>query len=189
MKFKIFISIPVILFLLITGQPTVSAAPDVNNIEDAMLNELSLDGVQNYWRELVNEYGGYIPELEKTSFYEFIKSNEEISLKSVLSGFLEYLFHELILNGKLLGSLIMLTLFSIILQTMHNAFEKSAVSKIAYFVVYIVLIFIALNSFYLAVSYAKEAIDTMSSFMIALLPLILGLMGTFGSVIDRKSVV
>ncbi|OZU90000.1 stage III sporulation protein AE [Virgibacillus indicus] len=184
MKFKILILIPVVLILLITGQATVSATPDANNIENAMLNELSLDGVQNYWKELVDEYGGYIPELDKTSLYEFIKSNGELSLKSVFSGFLKFLFHELILNGKLLGSLIMLTLFSIILQTMHNAFEKSAVSKIAYFVVYIVLIFIALNSFYLAVSYTKEAIDTMSSFMIALLPLVLGLMGTFGSVIS-----
>ncbi|PAV29099.1 stage III sporulation protein AE [Virgibacillus profundi] len=170
--------------LLFFGQVTIFAAPSTNDIEDNMLNEISLDGVQNYWNELVNEYGGYLPELEKTSIYEFIKSKGDFSLKKTLVGFLEYLFHELILNGKLLGLLLMLTLFSIVLQTMHNAFEKSAVSKIAYFVVYIVLIFIALNSFYLAVSYAKEAIDTMSSFMIALLPLILGLMATFGNVIS-----
>lgn len=77
----------------------------------------------------------------------------------------------------------MLTLFSVILQTMHSAFERNAVSKIAYFVIYLVLIFIALNSFYVAVSYTQEAIEMMKGFMIALLPLMLGMMASFGNVI------
>ncbi|SFA71727.1 stage III sporulation protein AE [Lentibacillus halodurans] len=177
-----------ILLLLLMGQMTVSAAEEEEelnpeDIEEQILNDVELDGVQSYWSRLVNDYGGYVPELEKTSIYEFIKDNESFSIKNTLSGLVEYLLHELILNGKLLGTLLMLTLFSIILQTMHTAFEKSAISKIAYYVVYIVLIYLALNSFYLAVSYANDAIDTMSSFMIALLPLILGIMATLGNVI------
>ncbi len=95
---------------------------------------------------------------------------------------MDFLFHELIYNGKLLGSLLLLTIFSMILQSMHAAFEKSTVSKIAYFVVFLVLIFIALSSFFTVVTYAKDAIDTMSSFMIGLLPLILGIMVTFGNI-------
>lgn len=174
------------ILLLFFGQPVFAADKQEEtetDIEDSMLEDVSLDGVQAYWDELVDDYGGYLPELEKTSIYEFIKENGSFSLKNSLMGFIKYLFYELLLNGKLLGLLLMLTLFSIILQTMQTAFERSAVSKIAYFVVYIVLIYIALNSFYLAFSYAKDAIDTMSSFMIALLPLVLGLMATFGNVI------
>jgi len=177
-----------ILPLLLMGQATVSAAENQEelnpeDIEDQLLNDISLDGIQSYWQALVNDYGGYIPELEKVSIYEFIKEDGSFSIQNILWGFIEYLFHELILNGKLLGTLLMLTLFSTILQTMHTAFEKSAVSKIAYYVVYIVLIYLVLNSFYLAVSYANDAIDTMSSFMIALLPLVLGIMATLGNVI------
>ncbi|MBR7796750.1 MULTISPECIES: stage III sporulation protein AE [Virgibacillus] len=171
------------LFFFFLGQATISANPNIHDVQDGMLDDISLEGVQKYWGELVQDYGGYLPELEKTSVYEFIKDQGSFSLKNTLIGLVEFLFHELLLNGKLLGSLFMLTLFSIMLQTMHNAFEKSTVSKIAYFVVYIVLIFLALNSFYSAVSYAKDAIDTMSSFMIALLPLVLGLMATFGNVV------
>ncbi|MFD1171594.1 stage III sporulation protein AE [Oceanobacillus picturae] len=175
-----------VFFCLLFGQASVSASPTANveDPSDKVLKEVSLTEVQSYWTDLVSEYGGYLPELEKTSVYEFIKNNGELSIKSAINGLLEFLFHELIVNGKLLGLLIMLILFSVLLQTMHNAFEKSSVSKIAYFVVYIVLIFIALNSFYLAVSYAKEAIDTMSSFMVALLPLMLGLMATFGNIVS-----
>lgn len=172
-----------ILQILLFGQQTVSAEPKSNNVEDKMLNDISLDGMQSFWHTLVDDYGGYLPELEKTSIAEFIKDNGSFSIKNTLWGFVEYFLHELIMNGKLLGLLLMLTLFSMVLQTMHAAFEESTVSKIAYFVVYIVLIFLALNSFYLAVSYAKEAIDTMSSFMIALLPLVLSIMATLGNVI------
>lgn len=176
-----------ILLLFLMGHATVFAEDNQeelrpDDIENQLLNDISLDGIQSYWKTLVNDYGGYVPELEKTSIYEFIKEDGSFSIEDTLWGLVEYLLHELILNGKLLGTLLMLTLFSTILQTMHTAFEKSAVSKIAYFVVYIVLIYLVLNSFYLAVSYANDAIDMMSSFMIALLPLVLGIMATLGNV-------
>ncbi|WP_163969967.1 stage III sporulation protein AE [Oceanobacillus halotolerans] len=172
-----------ILIVVCVGQAPVHASTPSDMVTDDMLDELSLEGIHEHWDQLVNEYGGYLPELEKTSIYEFIKGDGSLSLKQSINGLIQYLFYELILNGKLLGSLLLLTLFSSILQTMHTAFEKSTVSKVAYFIVYIVLIYLALNSFYLAVSYAQDAIDTMSSFMIALLPLVLGLMATFGNVV------
>jgi len=174
-----------LFIILFFGQAVVYADNQVEApVEDLLMEDVSYDGMQKYWNVVVDEYGGYIPELEKNSLYDFIKGNNEFSIKNLLTGGLEYLLHEVILNGKLLGSLLLLTLFSVLLQTMHTAFEKTSVSKIAYFVVYIVLIFIALNSFYLAVSYAKEAISMMSSFMNALIPLVLGLMATFGSAIS-----
>lgn len=172
-----------ILFLLICFGTVEANETDIENIDDMLLEDVSLGGIQQFWDELVTEYSGYLPEIEKISLYEFIKNNDSLSFKGAINGLIKFLFYELILNGKLLGLLLMLTLFSLVLQTMHNAFEQSTVSKIAYFVVYIVLIYIALNSFFLAYSYALQAIDTMSSFMIALIPLILGLMATFGNIV------
>ncbi|SES82892.1 stage III sporulation protein AE [Oceanobacillus limi] len=179
------ISLLVILFFFIV-QADVSAdeLEDGEPIEDQILEEVSFEGMQNHWNTLVNDYGGYLPELQKTNVYEFIKNKDSFSIKNTIKGALEYLFHEILLNGKLLGTLLLLTLFSVFLQTMHGAFDQGAVSKIAYFVVYIVLIFIALNSFYLVVSYTTETIEAMSGFMIALIPLVLGLMATFGNVIS-----
>src|SRR5690625_5290839 len=172
-----------IFFLFPLHMLPVAAESTEQHVEDVMVDHISLTEVESFWDELINDYGGFIPELKKTTLREFLKNNEQFSLKSTIRGLLKYLGYELILNGKLLGSLLMLTIFSVILQTMHTAFEKSVISKIAYFVVYIVLIFIALNSFYLAFSYAKQTIDAMSNFMIALIPLILGLMATFGNLV------
>ncbi|MEI3606784.1 stage III sporulation protein AE [Pseudogracilibacillus sp. SE30717A] len=156
---------------------------DETELDDNLLDTLTIEEVNKFWEQIGSDYGEFIPEINHKSIGELIKDNGTISFKSTFKGILSYLFYEIILNGKLLGTLIILTLFSVILQSMHAAFEKSVVSKIAYFVVYMVLIYITLNSFYLVFTYAKETIDMMSSFMIALLPLMLGLIATFGQVI------
>lgn len=183
MKCSKFIVIIVAIFIFLSLANTVSASTSITDIETDVLDNVSLEKVQQHWSKLIGNYGGYLPDLEKSSLYDFIKNNGSFSVKNTLLGVAEYLFHEIIVNGKLLGMLLMLTLFSVLLQTMHTAFERSMVSKIAYFTVYLVLLYIALNSFYLVFSYTKEAIDAMSTFLMALLPLILGLMATFGSLI------
>src|SRR5699024_11513979 len=119
------------IFLLLIGQP-IEAASTGEESEYSIMEDISLHGIENYWNKLVDEYEGYIPELEKTTIYEFIKNEESFSIKNVLIGFFEYFFHEFILNAKLLGQLMILTLFSVLLQTIHSAFDKSTVSKIAY---------------------------------------------------------
>src|SRR5699024_9739234 len=113
-----------------------------------------------------------------------IKQQGKFSIKSALKGLISYLFHEVIMNGNLLGSLIILTMFSAILQSIHQAFENRTVSQIAYFIVYIVLITVILHSFHLVFTYAKDTIEMMSNFMLALLPLMLGLLASFGQVIS-----
>lgn len=179
----IVVILPLLLFFTDLTTAFAESTETQEEINDILLEDVSLNRIQVYWDELVNDYSGYLPELEKVSLYEFLKNNASLSIKDTVFALINYLFYEIILNGKLLGLLLMLTLFSTILQTMHHAFENSTISKIAYFVVYLVLIYLALNSFFLAYSYAEKAIATMGSFMIALVPLILGLLATFGNII------
>lgn len=47
-----------------------------------------------------------------------------------------------------------------------------------------VLIIIALNSFHVAISYATEAIQTMTSFILALIPLLLALIASSGGLVS-----
>ena len=78
-----------------------------------------------------------------------------LSLKNVLSGLIRYFFDEVLYNGKSLGSIIILTVFSMILQTLQTAFEQNQVSKVAYAIVFMVVIILAVNSFYVAVDLAS----------------------------------
>lgn len=172
----------IIIFVLLpeSGLSSATSSIDEELVNNEMADDLSLHEVNGFWVEIADEYGGFIPELRKGSLIDWIKNNRQISVKELVLGFISYLFSELIVNGKLLGMLMMLTIFSNLLQTMSGAFDKTTVSKVAYFVVYTILIYLAMNSFFAVFSYTRDTIDMMSGFMIALIPLVLGLMATFG---------
>lgn len=166
------------------AQETESDGINPQELVETQIEALNLDEFKKYWEDILQEYGGFLPESQKGSIYDFIKGEKQFSLKEWFSGFLKYLFHEFLVNGKLLGTLIMLTIFSMFLQTLQNSFEKSAVSKVAYSIVFMVLIIIALNSFHIAIEYTNEAIQTMTSFIIALIPLLLALIASSGGIIS-----
>jgi stage III sporulation protein AE len=147
---------------------------------DQQLKTLNLDEIQSYWETVVNQYHGFLPESQHMTFLDFLKSDKQGLFKEWILGGLSYIFHELIVNGKLLGTLILLTVLSMILQSIQNAFEHRTVSKVAYVIVYLVLIILTLNTFRVAIDYTTGAIQTMSHFLLALVPLIFALMATSG---------
>lgn len=179
------------LSIIFISSEIVAAESEMNNeqqmeeppIDKQLLDDISIGEINQFWEQIRLEYGTFLPSSTNKNLKELIKGEEGFSLTAIIKGLLTFLFYEVLENGKLLGTLLMLTIFSSILQSIHNAFEKSTVSKIAYFVVYIVLIYITLNSFYLVFTYAQETVEMMSNFMIALLPLMLGLLASFGQVI------
>ncbi|MBY0122435.1 stage III sporulation protein AE [Bacillus sp. S/N-304-OC-R1] len=177
-------------FLLI---PNVQASPQTKEfnemigpqtIVNSQIDSLNIDELKSFWEKITTEYGGFLPESQKGSLYEFLKGEKKFSFKEWSSGFLKFMFHEFIANGKLLGSLILLTIFSMFLQSLQNSFEKNTVSKAAYAIVFMVLIILALNSFHIAISYTQEAIDTMISFILALIPLLLALIASSGGIVS-----
>lgn len=170
--------------------PTIALAEQIDeqneqtddHLYDRLLEKLAVDELDKHWQTIRYEYSEFLPSTSRKNIVELMKHNDEITIKSTIKGMIRYLFYEIIANGKLLGALMMLTLFSIVLQSIQGAFEKSTVSKIASFVIYIVLISITLNSFHLVFTYAKDTIMQMSHFMIALIPLMLGLIASVGQV-------
>lgn len=171
-----------LIIMIFGSRASVSAESITSEIVEHQISSMQLDEIKDFWESVSNEYGGFLPESQKGTFFEFVKGDKEFSIKAYMMGLLKFMFHEMAVHGKLLGTLILLTVFSMLLQSIQNAFDKSAISKVAYAIIYMVLIILALNSFHVAISYAVEAIDTMLSFMIALIPLLLALMATVGSI-------
>lgn len=186
--------IPIIaLFFFFLSISNVQASQDTNNtsapvspqqLVNSQLKNMDLTDLTKYWEDILNKYGGFLPESQKGSLYDFIKGDKKFSFQEWSQGILKFAFQEFVANGKLLGSLIMLTIFSMFLQTMQNAFEKSTVSKVAYSIVYMVLVILALNSFHIAMNYTNETIGTMISFVLALIPLLLALIAASGGIVS-----
>ncbi len=189
--------LPFLSLLLITGfllfvpgaaaeTTNSNAANDsvIQEMVETQMETLNLDELKGFWENIIHEYGGLLPESQKGSLYDFISGEKELSMKEWLKGMATFAFHELIANGKLLASLVLLTVLSMFLQSLQSAFEGGTISKVAYAVVFMVLIIIALNSFHVAVSYAMDAISVMTSFIIALIPLLLALIAASGGLIS-----
>lgn len=175
----------IIFFWILAFPISVQAAsPQPEEPLQSQLDKLGIDEIKQYWDEILTEYDGYLPESQKGSLIDFVTKEKSFSLNEWIKALLKYLFHEILVNGKLLGTLIMLTVFSMFLQTLQNAFEQGTVSKVAYALIYMVLIIIALNSFRVAIMYTQEAIHNMTSFIMALMPLILALMASSGGLVS-----
>ncbi|CAH0177781.1 Stage III sporulation protein AE [Peribacillus sp. Bi96] len=184
----------VLLFFLHTSIGQAAENPENGEIDQepimqselvqAQIERLGVDELKQYWDDIVTEYGGFLPESQKGSFMDFVSGDKKFSFDQWIKGIIKFIFHELLVNGKLLGSLILLTVFSMFLQTLQNAFEQSSVSKVAYAIVYMVLIILALNSFHVAIEYTKDTIDLMISFLMALIPLLLALIAASGGLVS-----
>ncbi|MFZ3588419.1 stage III sporulation protein AE [Bacillus sp. DJP31] len=184
MNLRILVVLFTFIILLLSPFSVQASASIQDKVIDEQLDRLGIEEIKEFWDAIVEDYGGYLPESQKGSFMDFVKGDKKFSIDQWLNGLLKFLFHELIANGKLLGTLIMLTIFCTILQSLQNAFEESTVSKVAYALIYMVLIIIALNSFRVAITYTEEAIQTMISFIIALVPLLLALIAVSGGVLS-----
>ena len=186
------IPIMILLFFLFTStsvqaneEENIASTPlSPQELVDAQLKNMDLTELKQYWEDVQTKYGGFLPESQKGSLYDFVKGDKTFSFKEWTQGILKFLFHEFVVNGKLLGSLILLTIFSMFLQSMQNAFESSTISKVAYSIVYMVLVILALNSFHVVIEYTNEAIGSMISFVLALIPLLLALIASSGGIIS-----
>ncbi|MDQ0213832.1 stage III sporulation protein AE [Oikeobacillus pervagus] len=181
-----------LLLLLFCIGPEIVQAEEFsakeNNQDDQLveqqLDDLGIEELKGYWEDMIDQYGGYLPEMQKGSFMELMKGEKQFSMEGWVKGIIKFAFQEIVLNGKLLGTIMMLTIFCMFLQSLQNAFEQGTISKIAYAIVFIVLIIMALNSFHSAMEYAEDAIERMIHFILALIPFLLALIATSGGFVS-----
>lgn len=176
-----------LLFLLLLVCTTIYANAALAAPMDAIIveqsDQLPTEEIESYWKQLSSKYGGYFPDNRTPTFQELIvPGGEGFSISHILQAFLKFFFFEVIHNGKLLASIIILTVFSSILQTVQSAFERNTVSKVAYAICYLVIMIIAINSFSVAIGYAKSAIENMIHFMTAMIPLLLTMLASIGNI-------
>nr|WP_152669202.1 stage III sporulation protein AE [Paenibacillus sp. DMB20] len=170
--------------LAVYGTTAVYAESPSDKWVEEQTKELPTEQVEVYWNSLMKEYGGFFPDGRTPSLMDMLlPGGDGLTLKGVLSGIGSYLWHEVLYNGKLLATIVMLSILSLILENFQTAFENSTVSKVAYTICYMVVLVIAVNSFNVAIGYAREAIDRMIEFMMAMLPLLFALLASMGNVV------
>ena len=185
-RITLFLYIALLLIGATAGQAAASSPQGVpagtESTIEAQAAHLPVDKIESYWTELAGQYGGYFPDNRLPSFKELIMPGGSFGMSDLLQGLLKYFFFELLQSGKLLVSIVVLTVFSAVLQTLQGAFERTSISKVAYAICYLVIMIVAINSFNVAIGYARSAIESMIHFMTAMVPLLLSLLVSIGSI-------
>jgi stage III sporulation protein AE len=177
-----------LLVLLLSWSPLhvngaeIPASTPQDAVVKTQLERLDTQEIEAFWQKVLDKYGGYLPESTGKSLFDMVTGEKAFSISGVMEGIGSFLFHELLINGKLLGAILIITVFAMILETLQSAFEKNTVSTVAYAISYLVLIILAVNSFRVAVDFAQDAIHDMVGFILALMPLILALLASTGGV-------
>jgi len=153
-------------------------------LAEEQAGQLDVASIERFWNELKQEYGGYfpdgrMPELSRLMFPD----GQTWSLWDAVGGLLRFFLHEVLYGGKLIVTIVLLAVFTMILETMQSAFERNTVTRVAYAIAYMVLIVLAVNSFRVATEYAGDAIGRMVHFMLAMIPLLLTLIVSTGGMV------
>jgi stage III sporulation protein AE len=153
-------------------------------LTEEQLEAIDTAAIEAYWTGLTREYGGFFPDRKAPGFTDLVMpGGEKLDIRDALTGIVRYLLHEVIYSGRLIGTIVLLTVFCMILETVQSAFERGTVSKAAYAVACMVLLVLAANSFSAAFGYARDAIGGMVQFMMAMVPLLLTLLASMGNVV------
>ncbi|HEY3314768.1 MAG TPA: stage III sporulation protein AE [Bacillota bacterium] len=157
--------------------------PAIERSQEDDLNAVDMAGVQQMLDELNRQLGENAPPLKLDDFIGFFRGQSAgYGFAKLGRGIVNYLFREVLANSRLLGRLVILAVLAALLQNLQSAFERESVGKLAYFVVYLVMVVLAMGGFGVAVTAAKGVIDDLTSFMWALLPVLITLLAGTGAV-------
>lgn len=157
-------------------------AGEKEDITEQLLKQLDVSEMNSFVDKMNQEMGlDVLPRLNGETVTQILHNGMNLNLKSILKSILYLFFQEITTECQLLGKLIFLAVLCALLQNLQSSFEKSTIGPLAYGVCFLFLAVIAIGSFHIAIQAGKSAVENMSDFMTALLPLMLSLLAGVGA--------
>jgi stage III sporulation protein AE len=167
------------------GSPAETAplgAEQRDKILKQQSQSIDIKPVEAFLEDANRTWEGYGPDISLKDFLEIYRGGEDSKYApmAIAKGLMKYLVREVLANTGLLAKILVLAVLSALLQNIQSAFESEGTGKLAHTVVYLVLVGLALTGFGIAVSTAKQVMDTLSGFMLAMLPTLLAVLAGMG---------
>lgn len=159
-------------------------AAQMSNVDETVneqLQSLPTQSLEQFWQRLQQDYGGYLPNGSGQSLIHAVMTSGGFNVNGLVNGLLRYFFAEVFDNAELLGGILLLAVLAAMLESLQSAFERQTVSEVAYAMIFLVLLVMAIGSFTEAVGYARHAIQSMNDFMLATVPLVVALLAASGA--------
>lgn len=170
----------------IEGQAEMDDIKSGSDQTEDLLGELDVSDLESYWSDVRGDYQEYFPQIERFTIKELITNQHQLSVIDWIIAVINIIGHELFLNGKLLGQLILIAIISALIKNIQSSFQSESVTVVANFVLMILLSSLAVQSFTVISELITTTISRMHDFIIALLPLLLSLMAMLGGIISAS---
>jgi stage III sporulation protein AE len=158
-----------------------AASSAVDEAANQQLESLPTQSLEQFWQRLQQDYGGYLPNVSGNSLIHAVMASGGFNVNGLVHGLLSYFLREVFDNAELLGGILLLSVLAAMLESLQSAFERQTVSEVAYAMIFLVLLVMAIGSFTEAVGYARHAIQSMNDFMLATVPLVVALLAASGA--------
>ena len=172
---KKFIKIFILIILFLNTQ--ISYATD----EEILSSQKQALGISDFIEE-ANEYTKN--SLDNVEIGELFSSaiKGEISSKEIGNSIFKLLGKEIKNAAKVLGAVIVIIVIHSILKSISDGLENDSISKITYYVQYIIIVTLIMTNFSEIITMIKTSIQDLVGFSYSLLPLLITLMMTTGSI-------
>lgn len=172
MKIKIIF----LILLIINIIPNRSYGTD--EIINSQLEILDMSSIVSEGKKYTNEV---FPEIDIDHYLaEVLKGN--VNNKSILSGIIKIFGKEVVSSITLLGNILIIIVIHSILKSIGENIGNENVSKIAYYVEYILVITLITANFSQIIDSVRESITHLTGFMNSLLPILLALISATGQI-------
>lgn len=189
MKKILYLIVTVIIILI----PQIVYASDTDNINNTNGSDSKIDtetileeqessfGIRDFLKEAENYAPDFMKELDISNMFDMAITGH-IDNTSILKKILTLLGSQLTDTLKILINILIIVLVHSILKSVTDSLESSNVSKIVYYVQYILIVTIIMANFFDILKSVNETIENLIGFAELLIPLLITLMTYTGSI-------
>lgn len=156
-----------------------SSVPEKNTPD--ISDQVNLTEIKSLLDQIDQDVQESLPEFSLVNMFDDLRQgNIQLNPEQIGRNLLALLGKEILNSGPLIGQLLLLAVFTAVLQQLQSAFNGS-IGKMAQGLSYLVLMGIALAIFQLSLDFATSTIQKMTSFMQTLLPVMMTLLTAMGN--------
>ncbi len=180
---KIYLYIAIIIILVPTNIYAVDNN-DSNNITDTNMileEQQSTFGIRDFFKEAENYAPDFIKELDISNIFNMALTGK-IDNNNILKKVLNLLGSQVTDTLKILINILLIVLIHSILKSLTDGLENNEVTKIVYYVQYILIVTVIMSNFSDILKSVNDTIENLVGFSRSLIPLLITLMTYTGSI-------
>lgn len=173
----------IILILFPAGSIHGQSLPRQDEVLQEQLKVMDLQAIEQEMQHLSPDLEKFLQPRSLTQLIMDIAGGKlPLEPGKFLKSLLETFFWEVAASSHLLGRIMVLAVFSSLLQLLVGSFGRAEVGKLARSVTYLLLILLILGALQSVMLMARDTISSMTDFMTALIPVLISVLVGMGAV-------